>query len=147
MTHQTSALANLSPASVPSAVDYSAMGVSSLCILHCLAAPALAGVLPLAGAWANAEWAHKALVVMAVPISVYAAFVRGMYFRDRIFVFFVTLGLALLTAAAFVEKFHDIEKQLTAAGAFILAGSHLWRWRCHFQTQQMKVEEDYVDKT
>ncbi len=145
MTHQASALATLSP--VPAAVDYSAMGVSGLCILHCLAVPALAGVLPLAGAWADAEWAHKALVLVAIPISAYAALIRGVYFRDRIFVVFVMLGLALLTVAAFAESFHDIEKMLTAVGAFILAGSHLWRWRCRFQSQRTKVEEGYADKT
>ena len=144
MTDNTPAYAN--PGSVPAAVDYSAIGLSSLCFLHCLALPVLASVLPLAGVWAEAEWAHKALVMMAIPISGYAAFVRGAQQQDRAFVSLVTVGLTLLLAAVFVEGLHDFEKPLTAAGAVIVASSHIWRWRRHYKPQQMNTKEDRADK-
>lgn len=121
--------------SVAAPVDYSAAGLSILCSLHCLALPVLAMAFPLAGVWAQAEWVHKALVLMAIPISGHAAFVRGAYFHDRAFVAIVTLGLALLGAAAFVESLHALEKPITVAGAFLVASSHLWRWRSYQKTQ------------
>ena len=113
------------------AVDAGAITVSSLCLIHCLALPVLAGVLPLAGAWAEAEWVHKVFVLFAIPISGYAVFAKGARFRDPLFVFLATLGLTLLTAAAFVEALHDFEQPMTAAGALIVAAAHVWRWRRH----------------
>lgn len=113
------------------AVDASALTVSSLCLIHCLALPVLAGVLPMAGAWAEAEWVHKVFVLLAIPISGYVVFAKGAQFRDRIFIFLVTLGLTLLTASAFIEALHDFEKLMTALGALLVAAGHLWRWRRH----------------
>lgn len=113
------------------AVDASALTVSSLCLIHCLAAPVLAGVLPMAGAWAEAEWVHKVFVLLAIPISGYAVFAKGVRFRDRLFIFLVTAGLALLTASAFIEALHDYETPMTAVGALLVAAGHIWRWRRH----------------
>lgn len=114
-----------------SAVDAAGVSVSSLCLIHCLALPVLAGVLPLMGAWAEAEWVHKAFVLLAVPISGYAVFANGVRFRDRLFIFLVTSGLALLAASAFIEALHDFEQAMTAAGALLVAAGHLRRWRRH----------------
>ncbi|WP_162953530.1 MerC family mercury resistance protein, partial [Pseudomonas aeruginosa] len=41
-----------------SALDSSAIALSSLCLLHCLALPLLAAALPLLGRWEQAEWVH-----------------------------------------------------------------------------------------
>ena len=145
MTDQTSAFANVRL--VPAVVDRSAVALSSLCVLHCLALPVIVSVLPLAGVWAEAEWAHKAFVIMAIPVSGYAVFIRGIHFRDRIFVVLVTLGMTLLVAAAFIENFHDYEQLLTAVGAVLVAGSHLWRWRCHRSAQYKIDGKDRANKT
>ena len=115
----------------PSTVDAAAISVSSLCLVHCLALPVLAGVLPIAGAWAEAEWVHKAFVLLALPISGYAVFSINVQSRDALFVFLVTSGLTLLAASAFVEALHDVEKPLTATGALLVVAGHLWRWRRH----------------
>lgn len=113
------------------AVDASAITISGLCLIHCLALPVLAGVLPMAGVWAEAEWVHKVFVLLAVPISGYAVFAKGVQFRDRIFIFLVTLGLSLLIAGAFIEALHDFETLMTAVGALFVIAGHLWRWRRH----------------
>ncbi len=114
---------------MPVAIDYTAIGLSGLCILHCLALPILAGALPLAATWAEAEWVHKAFVLLAIPVSGYAIFLKGAFSRDRIFVIFVTVGLALLIVSAFVESLTKFEQPLTSAGAFLVGSGHLWRWR------------------
>lgn len=125
------------------AIDAAGISVSSLCLIHCLALPVIAALLPLAGVWAQAEWLHKALVLTALPVSGYAVFVRGVHFRDPFFVFLVTFGLALLAAAAFLDALHDVETPMTAAGALIVAAGHLWRWRGHHEAQA-KEENRHV---
>lgn len=120
------------------AIDAAGISVSSLCLIHCLALPVLAGVLPIASSWAAAEWAHKALVLLAIPISGYAVFTRGVQFHDSLFVFLVTFGLALLAASAFIDALHDFEKPVTSAGAFIVAAGHIWRWRRHKEASRME---------
>ncbi|MHA7871031.1 MAG: MerC domain-containing protein [Hyphococcus sp.] len=116
---------------VPPVFDAAAVGLSSFCLIHCLALPVLALALPIAGALAEHEWIHKALVLTAIPFSGYAVFIRGAHLRDRLFVLLVTLGLALLTASAFIEYFHALEKPMTTVGAIFVATGHLWRWRRH----------------
>lgn len=55
-----------------SALDTSAIALSSLCLLHCLALPLLAAALPLLGRWEQAEWVHVVFATAAVPLSGYA---------------------------------------------------------------------------
>lgn len=116
---------------VPTSIDITAAGISGLCLLHCLALPLLSAAAPLAGTMSEAEWVHKALVLIAAPFSGVAAFKRGVHSRDLPFVLLITLGFTLLTSAAFIEALHNIEKPLTGIGALTLAGAHLSRWRRH----------------
>jgi hypothetical protein len=51
-------------------LDASAVGLSALCLVHCLALPALALLLPVLGFWAQAEWVHVAFVLIAAPVAV-----------------------------------------------------------------------------
>lgn len=55
-----------------SLLDSSAIALSGLCLLHCLALPLLAATLPLLGAWSRAEWIHVMFATAAVPLSGYA---------------------------------------------------------------------------
>ena len=112
-------------------VDTAAIGISGLCLLHCLALPILAAVSPLAGLVAEAEWVHRVFVVMAVPISAVAILRHYATKGGAVFPFLAITGLLLLCAAAFVEPLHDFETPLTVLGAVILAFSHLWRWAHH----------------
>ena len=111
-----------------SILDGSALGLSFMCLIHCLALPVMAAFLPLAGVLAEVEWIHKLLVLLALPITALAIM------RHRkakvLFSFIVpaVAGLAFLIAAAFIEALHDLETQLTVTGAILLASAHLWRW-------------------
>ena len=111
------------------AIDASAITMSGLCLVHCLALPLMAALLPLAGVAAEAEWLHKVFVAVAIPLSGFAV-LRGATGRGRAgFVILATSGLALLVSAAFVEALHDIETPLTVSGALLLVGAHVRRWR------------------
>ncbi|MEM0928356.1 MAG: MerC domain-containing protein [Pseudomonadota bacterium] len=111
--------------------DGPAVVLSSLCILHCLALPVLASLVPTLGVWFDHEWIHRGLVLLAIPFTATALLQGGLSGRALGFAIGATAGLALLLAAAFVESLHDSEALLTVIGALILASAHIWRWTMH----------------
>ena len=114
-----------------STLDVSAIGLSSLCLIHCLALPVLTAVLPVAGVLAEAEWIHKLLVLLALPVSSVVIWTSLRAERNFVFIGCVAAGLALLVGAAFIEVLHDVETPLTVAGAGLLAGAHGYRFANH----------------
>lgn len=109
-------------------IDTTAIGLSGLCVIHCLFLPIAAAVLPLFAALADAEWIHRAFVLLAIPVSgVAIGRARGTR-GGRLFALIASLGLALLLGAAFIEALHDFETPITVAGALLLAAAHGWRW-------------------
>jgi len=112
-------------------LDASAMTLSGLCLIHCLALPVLAVSLPVLGVWAEAEWVHQAFVVFAGLIS--GGLIIQSLLRQKGWVFpsLALMGLCLLATGAFVEALHDHETVLTVCGALILALAHFIRWRTH----------------
>ncbi|MEM9168251.1 MAG: MerC domain-containing protein [Pseudomonadota bacterium] len=111
-----------------STLDGSAVGLSLLCLIHCLALPVLAAFMPVAGVWAEAEWIHQILVLIAIPITALAALGHRQSAVGLSFIVPAVLGLALLLAAGFIEALHDFETPLTVIGATLLASAHIWRW-------------------
>lgn len=109
-------------------LDKSAIGLSGLCLVHCLALPFLAAFLPLAGLVAEAEWVHKLFVLMALPITAVAIMRKDAPSVRIPFVLTALTGLALLISAAFIEGLHDYETTITTTGAVLLASAHVWRW-------------------
>jgi len=119
------------PPARAAAIDASAITLSGLCLIHCLALPLAAAFLPVAGVLAEAEWVHKAFVAAALPISGFAILRSLNSPGGGIFSALAIAGLGLLVAAAFVENLHDHETPLTVTGAGLLASAHIWRWRLH----------------
>ena len=109
--------------------DPIAIGLSGLCILHCLALPVLASILPMLGAVAEAEWLHRIFVIGAIVVGGYAFVTMKNTSTRLIFAATAVIGLALLVAGAFVEAFHDYEVLLTVIGAVVLIVAHMIRWR------------------
>lgn len=108
------------------AIDGSAMTLSGLCLIHCLALPLMSTALPIAGVWAEAEWLHRLFVVAALPFVILAlASKRVTWLSGSL----IGLGFSLLVAGAFVEALHDFETELTVIGALMLATGHALRWR------------------
>lgn len=110
--------------------DASAVGLSALCLVHCLALPALALLLPVLGVWARAEWVHVAFVLIAAPIAALAFFDPSAR-RPRSWPLAIAalLGLGLMTAGALELPAPAYERVLTLAGGALLAGAHIANWR------------------
>ena len=116
------------------ALDASAISISGLCLLHCLALPLLSAFLPIAGTMAEAEWIHAGLVLLAVPITGFVIFRHLTSAGSATFPILATIGLTLLLTAAFVEPLHDFEVLLTVLGAITLATAHIERWVSYGRT-------------
>jgi thiol:disulfide interchange protein len=114
-------------------LDASAIALSSLCLLHCLALPLLAAALPLLGVWAEAEWVHVLFVIIAAPMTGFALW--RAHRQQRLPASAVTsavVGLLLLLAGAAGWPSHDSETPMTVAGSLLLAATHAWNaWRRH----------------
>lgn len=112
-------------------VDAAAISLSGLCVLHCLGLPLVASFLPVISQAAEAEWIHKALVIAAGPLALAAFMLTRAGSTRLIFGALAGAGVAALIAGAFVHELHDYERHLTVAGALLLAGAHVFRWRAH----------------
>lgn len=115
---------------IAKALDASAVGLSALCLVHCLALPALALMLPVLGLWAQAEWVHVAFVLIAAPVAV-LSFIDLSTRRPRSWPLAAAalLGLALMVAGALEFPVAADERVLTLLGGALLAGAHIGNWR------------------
>jgi len=111
-------------------LDGSAIGLSGLCLAHCLLLPIAAAVLPVLGAWVDAEWVHGLFVLVAAPLSGLALLTgaKGQR-RPRLVLGLAACGLALLLSGAFMAATKDAETMMTVAGSFCLASAHIANWR------------------
>ena len=111
----------------PSArLDLCAIGLSTLCVLHCVALPVLAALMPVAAQAAESELVHRLLEIAAVPVSLRVIWKTLAAAGNRLFVGAALVGLGLLLLAAFVEALSPFEEPLTIAGGVLLALAHLW---------------------
>ncbi|MFA0924096.1 MerC domain-containing protein [Xanthomonas fragariae] len=109
-----------------SLLDSSALALSGLCLLHCLALPLLAAALPLFGAWSQAEWVHVVFATAAVPLSGYALWSthRRRALPAPMWVLAI-FGLAGLVVGAGGWAGGALETPITVAGSVLLASTHL----------------------
>lgn len=107
--------------------DGMAIGLSSLCLIHCLALPLAAGLLPLAGAWAEAEWVHWLFAAIATPVSLWT--LARPADRSPTILALAGLGLSLLFLGAAGWPTHEAETPMTVTGGLLLATAHVLNWR------------------
>ena len=80
--------------------------LSVCCILHCIALPFLILLIPsVASLWINDESVHVVLVLLAIPISLFAMSVSLRKHHNYKCIALALIGLALLVLAIFM---HDI---------------------------------------
>jgi hypothetical protein len=132
--------------------------LSMCCILHCLALPVLIVLLPsISSLWINDEIVHVYLVLLAIPISLFAMVKSLKVHNNYKCISLAVIGLLLLIAAIFMhdigsffgeqghgeekghveEHGHDehhgigglLEKIFTVLGALILVGAHILNLR------------------
>ncbi len=109
-------------------LDLYAVGLSTLCVLHCIALPLLVSLLPAVAQAADSEIVHRILVIVAVPVSLQVLWKARPLHGKRLFVGAALVGLVLLLLAAFMDALEAYEEPLTVAGGVLLASAHLWHW-------------------
>ena len=105
--------------------DRGAIGVSILCMVHCLAMPLLAVLFPLGvfAALAENHW-HWLFLGLAAPISLLAFLRTNAHVRDNKFAFGVGLGILLLAIGVWVHE-HELQIVFSVLGALSLLAAHL----------------------
>ncbi|MEO1245324.1 MAG: MerC domain-containing protein [Pseudomonadota bacterium] len=114
-----------------SPLDLYAAALSTLCLIHCLALPLLATMLPLAAHFAESELAHRVLVLLAAPVSLWVVWKAWPIEGSGLFIGAALTGLGLLLLGAFVAAVEVYEEPITVAGSLLLGSAHLWRWLRH----------------
>ena len=109
-------------------LDLFAAGLSTLCVLHCVALPVLVAVMPVAAQAAESELVHRVLVIAAVPVSLRVIWKTRPMADNRLFIGAALVGLGLLLLAAFVEALSPYEEPITVTGGTLLGSAHLWHW-------------------
>ena len=119
---------NQTPAKSTDWLDGAAVGLSGLCLLHCLALPFVVGVLPMLMPFAESHL-HAQMLYFAVPLSVVAIGIGFARHRSPRVVIAAAAGLTLLIVGATVA--HGslgiiADRLFTVSGSLILAAAHLW---------------------
>lgn len=110
-------------------LDRLSIGLSVLCLIHCMALPLVIAVLPFAANLGlESEAFHMNLLLTAIPISSFA-FWRGFRCHGNVRVLaFGSLGLFFM-AIALLPQMHVHESMLTMFGVISLASAHFFNNR------------------
>ena len=131
-----------SPKELTQSADKAAIGLSFICALHCLLLPAAIALLPSAAMFGfDDEWFHRLLLVVVLPISVFAL-VSGLkrHQNKSVLTIGITGLIILIVDAAFGhEVFGETgERLITLLGSVSVAISHLWNFHlCQLRTSKI----------
>ena len=119
---------NQTPAKSTDWLDGAAIGLSGVCLLHCLALPFFVGAVPLLMPFAESHL-HAQLLYFAVPLSVVAIGIGYARHRNSQVVFAAVAGMSLLVLGATIG--HSslgiiADRLLTVSGSIVLAVAHFW---------------------
>jgi hypothetical protein len=112
-------------ANPPHVLDASAIGLSVLCVAHCLALPILAASSPAFSDWAGSEWVHAVVILVAAPLSALALWHPG---QSRLVIGLGIVGVLLLGLGLAHWPAGIGETALTVAGSLALGLAHLRNW-------------------
>jgi hypothetical protein len=109
-------------------LDGAAIGLSGLCLLHCLALPFFVGALPMLMPFTESHL-HAQMLYFAVPLSVVAIGIGYARHRNSNVVLAAVAGMSLLVLGATVA--HGslgivADRLFTIGGSIVLAAAHLW---------------------
>jgi len=119
--------------------DRIAIGLSAICLVHCLAVPVLVAVLPIAAvSFGDSQHFHGLMLWLVVPTSIVGFGLGYRLHRRAGLVVAGAAGVAILAAAAIYghtawsEPFEVI---VSVAGSLILGAAHWMNFRavrrCH----------------
>lgn len=111
-------------------MDATAIGLSGLCLAHCLLLPFAVAALPVLGQVAGNHLVHQVLILLAAPLSIWALHRTGGWKKPLVAASGV-VGLGLLAAAAFAPVVAAHETLISIVGAVFIAGAHYLNSRLH----------------
>jgi hypothetical protein len=118
------------PAGKSDLVERSALGISLVCLAHCLAMPLLFAALPALASLVPAEFSfHLLLLGLALPSSGFALLTGYLKHRRVASLLTGCLGLVLLAVGVLVYGGSRIETPVTVTGALLLAAAHVINMR------------------
>ena len=111
-------------------LDRFTIGLSSLCLVHCLATPLMLLLLPAVGlGFALPESFHIWMLLTAIPVSILALRSGHRHHRRLLPAITASTVLCLLGYGAIFIVTAKLELVVTVAGALCLAGAHYWNTR------------------
>ena len=112
-----------------SILDGSAVAISALCAVHCLALPVLLVLFPLLGATVMTDESfHAILLWVILPTSVLAIALAWGRHRDALVLSLVGIGLLILVGAAIWAHDHAalwVDQAMSVIGGAVLAAGHI----------------------
>jgi hypothetical protein len=110
-------------------LDMTGLGLSTLCLVHCLILPLLAAAMPFAAHLSAAEWVHATVVGLAAPAAV-VAILPALAARPLPWAIplLASAGLVGMISALLVES-PFLETALSGTGGLLLASAHMLNWR------------------
>lgn len=110
--------------------DTIAIGLSVLCLIHCLALPALVLLVPALAIWMTVpESVHAVLLAIALPTSTMAIMLGFRAHRMHLPAVLAIIGLVLLGFGVFGAPTERAETIATVIGGMTLALAHALNWR------------------
>ncbi|ROO24438.1 hypothetical protein SAOR_14680 [Salinisphaera orenii MK-B5] len=110
-------------------LDKTAVALSGLCLVHCLALPLLIAVFPVLGfTVVEHETFHQLILIVVIPTTAIALGVGCRRHRSRLVAVLGILGVLALVVAAFVVHAmgtEALERTVTVAGGLVLAAAHV----------------------
>lgn len=109
-------------------LDGAAVGLSALCLVHCLALPLVVAGLPFLAQFAEGHL-HKQMLVVVLPLSIVALGLGFRHHRSKRIVTWGMVGMTLLTIGATLAHDHwgpMADRAFTMSGAVVLATAHFY---------------------
>jgi hypothetical protein len=126
--------------------DRTAMQLSGLCILHCLALPLLILGTPLFAAISGSHW-HAPMLLLVVPVSLFAIVMGYRRHGNKALLVFAALGLLLIVVGGTLAHNYigpAADRTLTVAGSLVLAVVHWYNSRLIRHIRQRSGEAVFV---
>ena len=109
-------------------LDGTAVGLSALCLIHCLALPLMVAGLPFLAQFSEGHL-HAQMLVIVLPLSTIALGLGFRHHRSMPIVLAGIVGMALLAIGATYAHSQlglAADRAFTIIGALVLAGAHFY---------------------
>lgn len=106
--------------------DKIGISASLLCLIHCLFTPVLVIFLPFLGETLSHQWFHRIIVVVVLPVAVWALYSGYQIHKLKRILWLGAAGLAfLISAMLFGHDDFRVEYALMIIAGILLASAHL----------------------